>query len=102
MKSAIENVNKSKDIILKTLRENCSSKVKQKLHGTGKYVNMLILKVVVDCTVVTTDSKTGNISLFSISWQYLNGLKRAKITRVTVLVCFTEVDTFKFLLKLDA
>jgi hypothetical protein len=83
--------------------------VKQKLHGTGnEYVNMLVLKVVekcivVDCTVVTTDSKTGNLSLFSVSWLYLSGKKRARITGITVLVCFTKaVDTFEFLLKLDA
>jgi hypothetical protein len=67
MKSAIENVNKSTDMILKAWK-NCRSKVKQKLHRTGnKYVNMLVLKVVekclvVDCTVVTTDPKTENLS----------------------------------------
>jgi hypothetical protein len=59
----MENVNKSKDMILKARKENCSRKVNQKLHGTGnEYVNMLVLKVVekyilVDCPVVTTDSK---------------------------------------------
>jgi hypothetical protein len=80
MKSAVENVNKSKDMILKAW-ENCRSKVKQKLHRTGnEYINMLILKVVkkclvVDCAVVTTDPKSENRSLFSISWLYLGEKK---------------------------